>query len=335
MADKNEWIVEGDSQWDIDHTMVGTFERRVKLLPNGVPALLYTSDFDDRRELAETVRTYRWKRSKLGPGRIYAWDTSLAYPNPVPYPGFNHDALCPRVPPSWALYVDVWFEFEHWYDSGIHEQLRSGAVVPLLDREAYYYAFGVWTRNHDLNYSYWHTGRRSPNFSWSYPCYGDEIVGASSCQPTGLPEYAGAEWEYQFADDAFPPSSGNAMQFPMGNYEEMHYHDQFSFLEQTFMPYKVSLRVTLVTGSAFGTIPISYEEHEGDLWSLWEPAWFQPSPDEGGDYDAIYTTHNAFGGVDSIVYETTLTGGDKKHQGAYPETMDSTLLPTYIGAPDG
>ncbi len=343
----------GDSPtntWDYDfeynYLPAGNFERHQSRGPYGIPAMIYTSDFDDRRTLGTIETNYIFKRKSLGYYEILSFAEGAGDRSANPGT-FMDDRVDPPVPGGDAQksgWRNKWFQWDSWEHEVDTPQLRAAVAVPFFDREAMYYAkFEANAQVIDRVISN-RVLFTDPNVVRLETIYTDD----------GRFDHTEVADQHRIRGSAYTD-----------NYHRDWYDEISSFMDEgewlangsnfTAACTKANIppvnhwsrATTTVTGGA-GTNTIQFvssvipqpmlvkTQTRTDIDAgLWEPFWYIPSPDPDTDLTAyIAETPNCLGDAEIVIYQKDIndTSGSNGVLGVGPPGVDLTkTIPTFVG----
>jgi hypothetical protein len=305
------WTWEGDDEFDINYTPVGEFYRAMVLGPIGVPPGFYSNDFDAREELPVSKMEWYYHRKKRGPTAPWSFTNAIAYPP-------SH--LCTPKPAEWGtftptiLYSTCWFTADHDLHFATSRSIETAIAVPLGEREAYYIATMKKKSGGALHVSKGFLGINSPHITWRDQY--DTILDVESVYGGGGTGFEIYDYQKDFADDG--PIGGvgqDIYSFRITNNDD--YGHQYNWPVpsswQYYVPATGTLETWLVCRSEFSPIRVELESRGGDeAVGYWIPKWFQPSPDEYGDFQRISVNTNCYGEANCLVYQETINSPTHK-----------------------
>lgn len=328
-----------------------------------LPRMMYTNDFDYRREIQSNFSRETLESIDLGfkPGHAWAYIDSDHWAAGVRYKGFSN---------KYTRTVDI------------TESVTGAVLVPRYSREAFYFATADWEGKYvsdapdaepspdpiQTQHRDWQFNLRDPNIYPAFRCatYGEtnffgmpdfirELVphrlrcrGGVPCPFISwgqVPEYRGyavvghhygvpTEWDTGYSPNCI-------VQFV----DEGHWADSCEWLMQgsevggptswptydnryyTTYPYKKSSALYLVTQGHNGPIQIDTDVDRVTAW------WNNISPDRWGNYQQITATHSAIG-EDCVVYDTAPHDDPTRTQkitGYLPDEIPLVTYPTFVG----
>jgi hypothetical protein len=335
------WTWEGDDEFDIANTPVGEFYRAYVLGPIGVPPGYYSNDIDPREELPVSKFEWFYHRKRVGPTGPWNFSHAIPYPptqfcEPLPDVGQTATAT--------VLYSTCWFTTDYDFHYSTSRQIVTGMAVPIGEREAYYFATLKTKTGGSIQYARGFTGINSPWITWRSENDGDTILDDESY----FPGHAGYEiYNYQkdFADDGPLGHVGEDIyNFRTTNnddpYHQYNWPPGYSS-RVVYVPATGTLETWLVCHSPFSPIRVEYETRTGDEnVGYWSPLWFQPSPNEYGDFQYIGVNTNCYGQGTCLVYQERINSSTQKIVGApnLPAMQAvNNVIPSvnFVGVVDG
>lgn len=320
-----------------------------------LPRMMYTNDFDYRREIQQNYTRETLESVDLGfkPGFAWAALDSDHWATGVRYKGFSN---------------------KYTRTQDISENIIGVVLVPRFSREAFYFATSDWEGKYvseepgadpgpDPIQTYhrdWQFNIRDPHIYTTFRCatYGetnyfditDEVRqsvpnrlkcrGGVPCPfiPWGVnPPYNG----YAMIDHYYRPAQECAEEFA----DEGEWLESCQWLLQanevggqvqwpgfdnryyTTYPYRQSCAAYLVTNGHNGPIELPTTVARVQEW------WAHPSPDRYGFYQQITTTHSAIG-EDCVIYDTAPHDDPTRTQkvtGYTPGVIPPVAYPAFVG----
>lgn len=337
---------DGDSEYDIEWNPVGDFNRVITTGPFGVPAMFYTTDFDDRAETGPVVQTLRWHRADQGWLNIVLGGSGFLSPS-----GLTNSAgpLDPDFPEGGDLSLheltlakNKWFTYEAWSDTRQSPSTIGAITVPFYDRCAYYYAQMQGHGGNVHSYSYSVGAMGSP-----YIGHFDRDNGFLH-EPGTDPHNLLPEAQYHtvvddaqpyqhfqdIADDGDWVPHGEDFQTVIYGADALERAQSLAHSETTNEPATKTLTVFLVCGKpGEGPLQSYTETRTGAAVSLWDSLWFLPSPDpDTGLGAAIGETWNGFGDSNCVIYQDTLNTLKKATILGAPNFDEMSVSSTFVGA---
>lgn len=306
--------------------LIGVFTRTEASGSIGIPPMVYSSDFDDRRELTGG----RSKRVTVGVDLGYA---AVTVADSLIFPPNGHLSRSKRF--MRTITTDAW--------SG--EAMNSAMVAPFNDRCAYYYAVGQQfeSHTHTVDYGYAQLGDPWSCDTWrNFPGFTGTVIGGNyiraehpdGCGPVDerTVRAPGAYYDNDAGPCADFADSGPWC-FQCDNADSMTYAIPPPPLppsEGTFQP-RTSVRTAWLL-NANGLTPFITETatFTGSFNGYAAP-WFTMSPDpESFITQFAEVTHNAFGDGDAIRYSTAPNASPEVRGAPQPPGFD-TANSTFVG----
>lgn len=320
-----------------------------------LPRMMYTNDFDYRREIQINYSKETLKSVDLGfkPGHAFFFTgNSDHWATGARYKGFSN---------------------KHTFTTDISERVVGAVIVPRYSREAFYFATADWEGKYisddpdadpgpdpiETQHRDWQFNIRDPHIYSMFVCgtYGEtDFFGRPDYIADSVPDRFrcrggetcpfvswGDEWDppnprminhyyrpnspcaEEYADEGpwldscaqLPqPSSGTAFQWPT-----------FDNRYNTTYPYRQSSALFLVTQGHNGPIQIDTSVERVIAW------WENVSPDRFGNYQQISATHSAIGD-ECVVYDTAPHDDPTRIQkvtGYTPTELLPLQYPAFVG----
>jgi hypothetical protein len=306
----------GDDPYDVANNPLGDFSEVYTTGPASIPAMFYTSDFDDRADVGASSTTNKYHRTDGGWMGIYAGGTSASLPS-----GFDngYGPLDPDFTDGGdeELHKLEICKLRRFYYHSL-SQIRSGPglgaaiSVPFFDREAYYYALMTSHAG----------GQDITTDSQGYvgsPWIGHYDRALGFLEPPGAdPHDLLLDPQYHTVNNPNQPSQHFQDLADEGDWVP-HGADVRTIGVQPLLPTSVpvtviasipavkTLQVSLLSANPITPVPTYTETRTGSAASLWDSFWFLPSPDPDTELTAyIQETGNSFGPDDCLVYQRTI-----------------------------
>lgn len=320
-----------------------------------LPRMMYTNDFDYRREIQSNFERETLESVDLGykAGAAYFFTgNSDHWATGARYKGFSN---------KYELTADI------------SESVVGAVLVPRYSREAFYFATADWEGKFvsddpdakpspDPIQTYhrdWQFNIRDPHIYSMFQCgtYGEtsfyampDYIAASvpnrlKCRAGAVCPFvpSGADWNpppAQVIDHYYLPSEECAEEYadegpwldscePLGQPGEvgMTQWPGFDRRYYTTYPFKQSCDLYLVTQGHNGPIQIETSVERVNAW------WASISPDQWGNYQQITATSSAIG-EDCVVYDTAPHDDPTRTQkitGYLPDQIPLVTYPTFVG----
>lgn len=320
-----------------------------------LPRMMYTNDYDYRREIQIGYSKETLESVDLGfkPGAAYFFaGYSDHWATGARYKGFSN---------------------KHAYTEGISERIAGVVIVPRYSREAFYFATADWEGKYvsedpnadptpdpiETMHRDWQFNMRDPNIYSMFVCgtYGETnffaipnyIVdsvpdrlrcrGGATCpfvswgdawqppNPRVINHYYAPESECaeQYADEG--PWLESCQQLPQPQNGYVNQWPTFEKRYNTVYPYRQSSALFLVTQGHNGPIQIDTSVDRVMSW------WDMVSPDIYGNYQQITATHSAIG-EECVIYDTAPHDDPTRIQkitGYVPDAVPPVVYPTFVG----
>lgn len=299
--------IANDSYTGNEDIPIGNFTRETHQ-GFGIPGMFYSTAFDDREELGESVYVETFKRRDAGYYEVLATT------------GGSGDRISDYIdrgfepPIPWSNMLDtprsIWrmkkFAYEEWRDSYAAQFLVSAIAVPFNDRNAYYYA--LFRGKRDTSHFYWfrYESVGDPNIGYYNSPFGDgdrTVQGFSHTFSVGSQIWPNHQVRIDMADEGNWLSIGTPIDaittkesFSLGWY---------SWSVTTFGDLHQDLDVWLVTDSPFPLLKVWRESRTNAV--NWRPLWFIKSPDDETQITQfIQINSNCLGPTDVLAYDKVL-----------------------------
>lgn len=319
-----------------------------------LPRMMYTNDFDYRREIQSNYTKETLESEDLGfkPGAAYAFaGYSDHWLTGIRYKGFSN---------------------KHTLTQDISEQITGAVIVPRFSREAFYFATADWEGKYvsgddaaptpdpiQTQHRDWQFNMSDPNIYSMFVCgtYGEtSFFGMPNYIADSVPDRlrcrGGATCPFvSWGDDHVPPNPRMIKHYYRPQVPcAVEYADEGSWLESceqlpqpqngyanqfpsfdrrynTTYPFRQEAHLFLVTAGHNGPIEIETDVGRVEAW------WASISPDNAGNYQQISATSSAIG-EECVVYDTAPHDDPSRVQkvtGYTPGELQPLQYPAFVG----
>jgi hypothetical protein len=309
--------------------LVGSWTRTTSSGTRAIARGFYTGDYDDREELAGSVRTEKVKSEAMGITSVSVGDD----PSDIR-----------------RNYIIRTYTFKRRMEITLENGnfIYTGIAVPGYTREAYYMAHMRYMENFFRNVSYGYTSQGDPHSAEGWRCIVSTAGFAfwpadmEECGPgcetrAGVPVSPYNPRVARFINyDPFPCSDytdRGPWVFKCDNLDALVYSVPLPPLpptENETVPRKATLTVRLVTGGEPLNRTVLTRNYADASWAL--PLWFVPSPGEFNFEQFIFSTFSALGDKPNAVFDKDINDTDGSMRYGSPTFNDMYGTNTcYIG----